>query len=127
LFQNVAPTQEIVILNTEQGFIPATVRVREGLQYKFIVVNVNEKAKNVSFIMDAFSEHHATFYGKLKSFFVVPKKAGVYSFVSPETSAQGRLVVQGSSAGEPAVAPVAPIMSTEVRTPASIQSVDLPE
>mgnify|MGYP001567023421 FL=1 len=61
LFQPTGPTQEIVILNTEQGFVPSTLRVREGAQYKIIVVNVNEKAKNVSFVLDSFSEHHATF------------------------------------------------------------------
>jgi hypothetical protein len=56
-------------------------------------VNVNEKEKNVSFILDGFSEHHATYYGKIKSFRLEPKKEGVYSFQSPETSAEGKLVV----------------------------------
>ena len=93
IFQNTLPTQEIVILNTDHGFMPSTVRVREGSQYKIVVVNVNEKAKNVSFVLDSFSEHHATFYGKLKEFMISPKKEGVYTFVSPETSAQGRLIV----------------------------------
>ncbi|MCB0351469.1 MAG: cupredoxin domain-containing protein [Bdellovibrionales bacterium] len=92
-FNTVVPAQEIVILNTEQGFVPSTVRVKEGAQYKIVVVNVNEKSRNVSFVLDSFSEHHATFYGKLKSFYISPKKEGVYTFMSPETSAQGRLVV----------------------------------
>lgn len=96
IFQQVVPTEEIVVLNTEQGFLPSTIRLKEGMQYRFVVVNINEKAKNVSFIMDAFSEHHATFYGQMKSFYVLPKKEGIFSFVSPETSAQGRVIVQGS-------------------------------
>lgn len=86
-------TQEMVILNTDGGFIPNTLRVREGGSYKIYVVNVNEKEKNVSFVMDSFSEHHATFFGKIKSFTIQPKKEGVYSFVCPETGTQGRLVV----------------------------------
>jgi hypothetical protein len=106
------PMQDIVILNTEQGFVPSTVRVKEGSQYRIVVVNVNEKSKNVSFVLDSFSEHHATFYGKLKSFYINPKKEGVYTFVSPETSAQGRLIVHPATGGTVN-------SNLEVRSPAS--------
>jgi plastocyanin len=113
IFETSVPMQEIVIINTEQGFVPSTVRVREGAQYRLVIVNVNEKAKNVSFVLDSFSEHHATFYGKMKSFHISPKKEGVYTFVSPETSAQGRLVVH------PALGKPEAQMGGEVRAPAS--------
>lgn len=93
LFDTGEPVQEIVILNTERGFMPSQVRVRKNGRYKVHVVNVNEKEKNISFILDGFSEHHATYYGKVKTFILEPKKEGVYSFQSPETAAQGRLVV----------------------------------
>lgn len=93
IFESGEPVQEIVILNTEKGFIPSSVRVRKNGRYKVHVVNVNDKEKNVSFILDGFSEHHATFYGKLKTFTLEPKKEGVFSFQSPETSAEGRLIV----------------------------------
>lgn len=86
-------SQEIVVLNTEKGFVPSTVRVKKGVSYEIHIVNVNEKEKNVSFVLDSFSEHHATFYGKIKTFTISPQKEGVYKFVSPETSAQGKLVV----------------------------------
>ena len=103
--QGSGPSQELVVLNTEKGFVPSTVRLREGGTYKIHVVNVNEKDKNVSFVMDSFSEHHSTYFGKIKSFTVSPKKEGVFSFVCPETSAQGRLVVYpppGASVRRPA-------------------------
>lgn len=93
LFQTGDVAQEIVVLNTEKGFVPSTIRVKKGLNYEIHVVNVNEKEKNVSFVLDSFSEHHATFYGKIKTFVIRPQKEGVYKFVSPETSAQGKLVV----------------------------------
>ncbi len=93
LFQTGDIAQEIVVLHTDTGFVPNTLRVKKGLNYKIHVVNVNEKEKNVSFVLDSFSEHHATFYGKIKSFIVRPQKEGVYRFVSPETSAQGKIVV----------------------------------
>jgi hypothetical protein len=93
LFDAGEPVQDIVILQTEKGFIPATVRVRKNGRYRISVVNVNEKEKNVSFILDGFSEHHATYYGKIKTFLLEPKKEGAYSFQSPETSAEGKLVV----------------------------------
>jgi plastocyanin domain-containing protein len=122
VFDTVTPTQEIVVLNSEQGFVPSTIRVKEGVQYKIIVVNVNEKARNVSFVMDAFSEHHATFYGQIKSFYIHPKKEGVYTFISPETSAQGRLVVHPASAPgttAPSLAPGIGISTPSVRAPAA--------
>lgn len=85
--------QEIVILNTENGFVPQTVRLRKGGNYKIHVVNVNNKEKNVSFIMDSFSESHSTFYGKVKTFNVAPKVDGLYSYQCPETEAVGKVVV----------------------------------
>jgi hypothetical protein len=93
LFDAGQPVQEIVILNTEKGFVPNTVNVRKDGRYKIHVVNVNEKEKNVSFILEGFSEYHATAYGKVKTFVLEPKKDGVFSFQSPETAAEGHLVV----------------------------------
>jgi hypothetical protein len=100
LFESGQIAQEIVVLNTEKGFVPSTVRVKKGLAYQIHIVNVNEKEKNVSFVLDSFSEHHATFYGKIQTFVIRPQKEGVYKFVSPETSAQGKLVVYPSSGPE---------------------------
>lgn len=99
-FERSAPVQEIVILNTDKGFVPSTVRVRESQPYKIHVVNVNDKERNVSFVMDAFSEHHATYFGKIKTFVIQPKKEGIYTFQSPETTSQGRLVVMPGAKGE---------------------------
>lgn len=90
--------REIVILQTENGFVPQKVQVRQNQVYKIDVVNVNEKEKNVSFILDAFSEHHAIYYGKIKSFVIQPKREGIYSFQSPETAFQGQIVVLPSEA-----------------------------
>lgn len=110
LFPAGEPMQEIVILNTDKGFVPATIRVRQGLNYKVNIVNVNEKEKNVSFVLDSFSEHHATYYGKIKTFMIRPKQEGVFTFNSPETSAQGKIVVY----------PMGPAgYSTPVRLPSS--------
>ncbi len=119
VFNAVVPVQDLVILNTEQGFVPSTLRVKEGAQYRIVVVNVNEKSRNVSFVLDAFSEHHATFYGKIKTFFISPKKEGVYSYISPETSAQGRLIVYPSTGFSPASGPAVPTGSVDARAPAS--------
>lgn len=93
LFESNTMAGEIVVLNTEKGFVPSTIRVKKGAAYQIHIVNVNEKEKNISFVLDSFSEHHATFYGKIKSFVIRPQKEGVFKFVSPETSAQGKLVV----------------------------------
>lgn len=93
VFDSVEPAQDVVIMNTEKGFVPEAVHLRQGGTYRIHVVNVNSKEKNVSFVMDAFSEHHNTVYGQAKSFTVTPKADGVFAFQCPETSLQGRVVV----------------------------------
>ena len=108
VFASEEPVQEIVVLNTEKGFLPATIRMKKGGKYLIHVVNVNEKEKNVSFVLDAFSEHHSTLYGKVRSFRVEPKREGIYSFQSPETSIEGRVIVVNPTSA-----------STPVRVPAS--------
>ena len=86
-------SQDIVIVNTETGFVPDKVNVKKGGSYKIYIVNVDSKHKNSSFILDAFSEHHATIYGKVKTFTITPKTEGVFTFQSPESGVEGRLVV----------------------------------
>jgi hypothetical protein len=93
LFNPSEPKQELVILNTEKGFVPAKVALRKGSTYTIHIVNVNEKEKNVSFILDSFSEHHSTFYGKMKSFEIKPAEEGVFTYQCPETSFDGKFVV----------------------------------
>ncbi len=91
--QPVEPTKEIVILNTETGFIPEKIRVKKGEAYKVHVVNLNMKEKNVSFLMDSFTQSHNTIFGIKKTFNIEPQIEGVYSFQCPETGLQGQLVV----------------------------------
>lgn len=89
----VEPSQEIVILQTEKGFVPEMIHLKKGDVYKVHVVNLNLKEKNVSFVMDAFSQTHNTVYGNIKTFTVQPKIEGVYSFQSPETGFMGKVVI----------------------------------
>ncbi|MEI7973181.1 MAG: hypothetical protein WCH11_02315 [Bdellovibrio sp.] len=85
--------QDVVLLLTDKGFIPSQINLRKGRSYRVHVVNVNSKEKNVSFVVDSFSESLATYFGEPKSFVIQPKVEGVHSFVSPETAFQGRFVV----------------------------------
>ena len=90
--------QEVVILNTDKGFIPSRLSLKRGGRYTIHIVNVNQKEKNVSFILDAFSEHHSTFYGNITSFEVQPAQEGVFSYQCPETSSEGKLIVIANEA-----------------------------
>ncbi len=101
VFKSSEPVQDIVILNTEKGFIPETIRLKKDGRYKITLVNVNEKEKNVSFILDAFSESHATYFGQTKSFEVMPKTDGIFSFICPETEAKGRMVIYSGGGSSP--------------------------
>lgn len=90
---NFEPSQDVVILNTEKGFLPQSLSLKEGTKYRISVVNVNEKEKNVSFIMSAFAQYHGTSYGQITTFEVTPQKEGVYTYQCPETSLEGKVVV----------------------------------
>lgn len=100
VFNSIEPTQDIVILNTAKGFVPDTVRVKKGSSYRIHVVNVNQKDKNVSFILDAFSEHHNTVFGQERTFNLSPKVDGVFSYQCPETAVQGKFIVISNSDAE---------------------------
>lgn len=102
IIEPASPAQDIVIMNTENGFVPETVSLRQGATYRIHVVNVNEARKNVSFVLDAFSEHHNTLFGKTKTFTVTPKTDGVFTYQCPELATQGRLVVVPESGRLPA-------------------------
>jgi hypothetical protein len=93
IFTSVEPAQSIVILNTERGFVPETIRIRKDGNYKIYITNVNEQMKNSSFILDSFGQTHGTYFGKPKSFDVVPKINGIFTFLCPESGAQGKFVV----------------------------------
>lgn len=86
-------SKEIVIVNTESGFVPEVIQVKKGEIYKIHIVNLNMKEKNTSFLMDSFTQSHNTVYGNLKTFTIEPKVEGIYSYQCPETGVQGRLVV----------------------------------
>lgn len=97
VFDSVEPAQDIVIMNTDKGFVPETVRLKKGNSYRIHVVNVNGKEKNVSFILDAFSQHHNTVFGEQKTFNVSPKTDGIFSYQCPETAVQGKFIIYSDS------------------------------
>ena len=86
-------SKDIVIVNTDAGFIPDVVQVKKGEAYKIHIVNLNMREKNISFLMDSFTQSHNTMYGNLKTFVIEPKVEGVFSYQCPETGVQGKLVV----------------------------------
>lgn len=98
VFDSVEPTQDIVIMNTDKGFVPEQVHLKKGGNYRVHIVNVNSKEKNVSFVLDAFSEHHNTVFGEQKTFFVNPKTDGIFSYQCPETAVQGKFIIYSDAA-----------------------------
>lgn len=93
VLDSIEPAQDIVIMNTEKGFVPHTVHLKKGSNYRIHVVNINGKEKNISFVLDAFSEHHNTVFGEQKTFTVTPKTDGIFSYQCPETAVQGKFIV----------------------------------
>lgn len=109
-----APMQDLVIINTLKGFHPQRVQVKQGQRYRVHVVNVNKENKNISFMMDAFSQHHGTYFGEEVVFEIEPRKEGLFDFQCPETDAKGQFVVYSSDS------PIeSPLESISIRRPAS--------
>lgn len=109
-----APMQDLVIINTQKGFRPQTVQVKQNQRYRVHVVNVNKDNKNISFMLDAFSQHHGTYFGEEVVFEIEPRKEGLFDFQCPETDAKGQFVVYASDS------PVeSPLESIKMRRPAS--------
>lgn len=92
-------SQDLVVLLTEKGFVPSSVRMKVGGQYRLHVVNINEREKNVSFVLDAFAEHHGLFFGREKVVSLIPQRDGIFQFECPETAMAGRLVILPTDSG----------------------------
>lgn len=108
------PMQDIVIINTPSGFLPAQIPIKRNQRYRVHVVNVNKDKKNISFMMDDFSQHHGTFFGEEVVFEIEPRKEGLFSFLCPETGAKGKMVVYATD-----VPIESPLESIRLRRPAS--------
>lgn len=89
----IEPSQEVIIMQTAQGFVPDKIQLTKGVTYRFHIVNLDPQFKNTSFLFDAFSQSHNTVYGQPKSFVVTPRAEGLFSYQSPETSRQGQVVI----------------------------------
>ncbi len=89
----VTPSQDIVIIQNESGFVPDQLNLKKGEVYQIHIVNLNSKEKNVSFLMDSFSQSHNTVFGVEKVFKIQPQVEGVFSYQSPETGVSGKVVV----------------------------------
>jgi hypothetical protein len=112
VFDKEAPKEEVVIANTDKGFVPNILRLKKDQVYQISVVNVNKNKKNVSFMLDAFAEHHGTYFGDVVSFTVKPQKEGLFQFFCPEAEFIGKVLVYGPPEKLEAVPPV------QVRQPA---------
>jgi len=98
----IVPSKDIVIIQNETGFVPSHLSLKKGEVYQIHIVNLNSKEKNVSFLMDSFSQSHNTVYGVTKSFTIQPKVEGIFSYQSPETGFSGQVVVVPDSVRKPA-------------------------
>ncbi|MCB9072075.1 MAG: cupredoxin domain-containing protein [Bdellovibrionaceae bacterium] len=126
IFEKEEPKEEVVIANTNHGFVPQTLRLRKDHVYQVTVVNVNKDKKNVSFMLDAFSEHHGTFFGDEVTFTVRPQKEGTYSYYCPEAEFTGKVLVYNPDEN---LQPVPPVQmrqpaQTNSELPVSIRGMD---
>ena len=108
------PLLDLVIINTKEGFHPEKIRVKQNQRYRVHLVNVNKEKPNLSFMFDAFSQHHGTYFGEEVVFEIEPRKEGLFDFHCPETESRGQFVVFASDS------PIeSPLESIRLRRPAS--------
>lgn len=112
IFEKEMPKEEVVIANTDKGFVPNVLRLKKDQTYQVSVVNVNKNKKNVSFMLDAFAEHHGTYFGDVVTFTVKPQKEGLFQFYCPEAEFIGKVLVYGPEETMQAVPPI------QIRQPA---------
>jgi plastocyanin len=126
IFEKELPKEEVVIANTENGFVPQTLRLKKDQAYQVTVVNVNKSRKNVSFMLDAFSEHHGTFFGDVVTFTVRPQKEGVFSYYCPEAEFTGKVLVYNPDENLQSVPPVQlrQPAQTNIQVPVSVRGMD---
>ena len=106
--------QDFVIINTAKGLLPEKINIKRGQRYRVHIVNVNSDKKNLSFMLDAFSQHHGTYFGDPVVFEIEPRKEGIFDFQCPETGQKGQFVVYASDS------PLeSPLESIKLRRPAS--------
>ncbi len=89
--------QELALLITENGFVPAKVYLRRDVQYTIHIVNVHPREKNASIVLDAFTEHQTLPFGQARRIEIRPKAEGVFSFQSPELGTSGQLIISATT------------------------------
>lgn len=120
IFEKEQPKEEVVIANTDKGFVPQMIRLKKDQTYQVTIVNVNKSKKNVSFMLDAFAEHHGTFFGDVVTFTVRPQKEGLFSYYCPEAEYTGKVLVYNPDEN---LQPVPPV---NLRQPASTNIEQVP-
>ena len=120
ILENEQPKEEVVIANTEKGFVPHMIRLKKDQAYQVTIVNVNKSRKNVSFMLDAFAEHHGTFFGEAVTFTVRPQKEGLFSYYCPEAEFTGKVLVYNPDEN------LQPIPPVQIRQPASTKAAEVP-
>ena len=109
-----APMQDLVLMITKDGFVPEKIQVRSNQRYQVHVINANKQQKNLSFMLDAFSQHHGAYFGMPKTFIIEPRREGLFDFQCPETGAKGHFVVNASD-----IPIESPLKNIRLRQPAS--------
>lgn len=91
---------DVVILNTENGFVPSQLHLQKGKSYQIHVVNTHPKEKNLSIVMDDFTVKEATLFGVNKSFTLSPRVDGVFVYQCPETGKEGKIYIYSSNSSQ---------------------------
>ena len=91
-----APRQDLAIIYTKDGWAPKNVQIKRGQRYRVHLANLNKKNKNLSFMMDAYSQHHGMYFGEEVVFEIEPRREGMFDFQCPETGEKGKFVVISS-------------------------------
>jgi len=85
IFQAPRSSKEVVLLHTENGFVPKSLILDTEHVFELTVVNVNAKTKAASFFIDEFGVQQAMPFAETRKVHLRPKQVGKYFVVSPES------------------------------------------
>ena len=84
---------EVVIVLTEQGFVPQKLMLERGKIYDVYLVNINEKMKLSSFFIDEFGVQGSLPHAQMRKISLTPKVSGEFFILSPESGALVQILV----------------------------------
>ncbi|MCS6838966.1 MAG: cupredoxin domain-containing protein [Bdellovibrionaceae bacterium] len=83
----------IVMLHSDNGFIPNQVQFESNTKVELVITNVNRNNRLASFLIDQFGIQDSMPFGEVKKIMLPVKKEGTFYIICPESGFEGKIHV----------------------------------